>query len=213
VTEDMPTSNFPYADQDQFVVRQRFRLIKNTYEVHVGDQEADCIARVDQKVMALREDLRAVAPDGSELFRIKARRVFDPAARYTVTDGTGSQIGELGKQFKASLLRSTWRVYSAAGDELMWARERNFVVALFRRVKGLVELVPVIGWAVGWLLELLPIPYHFDLFIGERRIGAHERILGLRDRYRLDVGGDTERTVDRRLALALAVGMDALQAR
>jgi hypothetical protein len=40
-----------------------------------------------------------------------------------------------------------------------------------------------------------------------------DRILGVRDRYRLDVSGDAERTIDRRIVLALAVGMDALQAR
>ena len=33
------------------------------------------------------------------------------------------------------------------------------------------------------------------------------------DRYTLDLSGDPERTLDRRLALALAVGLDALQAR
>ena len=60
---------------------------------------------------------------------------------------------------------------------------------------------------------MLPIPYHFDYFVGDERIGGLERILGVRDRYRLDVSGDRERTIDRRLVLALAVGMDALQAR
>jgi hypothetical protein len=59
----------------------------------------------------------------------------------------------------------------------------------------------------------VPIPYHFDYFMGDRRIGGLERILGLRDRYRLDVSGDADRVVDRRVVLALAVGMDALQAR
>ena len=210
---DRTTLLVPYPDQDRFFIRQRFRLVKNTYEIYLGDEGGTLIAVVDQKVMALKEDLRGVAPDGSEVFRIRARRIFDPAARYAVTDGTGSKIGELGKQFAASLLRSKWRVFSADGDELMWARERNLTVALFRRLKGLVELVPFIGWAIGWLLELLPIPYHFDFYIGDRRLGGHERVLGIRDRYRLDISGDVERSIDRRLVLALAVGMDALQAR
>jgi hypothetical protein len=54
--------------------------------------------------------------------------------------------------------------------------------------------------------------YHFDYFTGKERIGGLERILGVRDRYRLDVSGDKERTIDGRVALALAVGMDALHA-
>ena len=71
---------------DRFLVRQRFKLVGNTYDIYAGESGETPIARVDQKMMALKEDLRAVTPDGSDLFRIKARRVFDPAARYTVTD-------------------------------------------------------------------------------------------------------------------------------
>jgi uncharacterized protein YxjI len=35
----------------------------------------------------------------------------------------------------------------------------------------------------------------------------------LRDRYVLDVAGDHDRRIDRRLAIALAVGLDALRNR
>ena len=35
----------------------------------------------------------------------------------------------------------------------------------------------------------------------------------LRDRYILDLGGDHDRRVDRRLAIALAIGLDTLQNR
>jgi uncharacterized protein YxjI len=211
-------NDFPYADRDRFVVRQRFRLVRNRYDIYAAEgdhREGEHIGIVDQKLAALKEDLRAYAPDdpSRELFRIKARRIFDPAARYEVTDGRGAQIGELGKQFKASLLRSTWRIYAPDGTEIAWARERNVAVALFRRLKGLAELVPFVGWVVGWLIDLLPIPYHFDFFVGERRIGGFNRLLALRDRYLLDLSGDVERAIDRRVALALAVGMDALQAR
>jgi hypothetical protein len=65
----------------------------------------------------------------------------------------------------------------------------------------------------GEFADWLPIPYHFDYFVGNERIGGLERILGVRDRYRLDVSGNGERQIDRRLVLALAVRMDALQAR
>jgi hypothetical protein len=45
-------------------------------------------------------------------------------------------------------------------------------------------------------------------------IGSHRRHLWkFMDIYTIDMGGDPERAVDRRLILAIAVGMDALQAR
>lgn len=200
------------APHDRFFLRQRFRLMINQYEVSTlasdGKSAGEPICFVEQKRMKLKEDLRAFTDDSktSELFRIKAQQVWDPAARYDVTDASGEQIGQLQKVFGKSLLRSTWRLYDAAGNETGWARERNLFVALFRRVVG---FAPYIGAFADWL----PIPYHFDYFTGDERIGGLERILGVRDRYRLDVSGDAERRIDRRIALALAVGMDALQAR
>jgi uncharacterized protein YxjI len=200
------------SQHDRFLLSQRFRPMVNQYEVSTlgadGKSAGDPVCFVEQKRMKLKEDLRAFADDTktTEVFRIKAQQVWDPRAKYDVTDSSGQKVGQLRKIFGKSLLRSTWQIYDAAGNEVAWARERNLFVALFRRTIGLVPFI-------GELLELLPIPYHFDYYIGEERIGGLERILGLRDRYRLDVSGDALRRVDRRVTLALAVGMDALQAR
>jgi hypothetical protein len=87
------------------------------------------------------------------------------------------------------------------------ATEANLAVALFRRLIG---LVPRIGDFANWL----PIPYHFVFLHSGVTLGHHRRQLWkLVDTYTIDMSGDPGRTVDRRLILAIAVGMDALQAR
>jgi uncharacterized protein YxjI len=200
------------SQHDRFFLKQRIRPMINQYEVSTlgadGKSAGEPVCFVEQKRMRLKEDLRAFGDDSksAEVFRIKAQQVWDPRARYDVTDASGHHVGQLSKVFGRSLLRSTWRIHDAAGNEAGWAQERNMVVALFRRFVG---FVPYIGGFADWL----PIPYHFDYYVGDRRIGGLERILGVRDRYRLDVSGDSERAIDRRVVLALAVGMDALQAR
>jgi hypothetical protein len=200
------------AEHDRFFLSQRIRPMVNQYEVSTlggdGKSAGEPVCFVEQKRMKLKEDLRAFADDSktAEVFRIKAQQVWDPRARYDVTDAGGAHVGQLQKVFGKSLLRSTWRIYGAEGSEVAWARERSLFVALIRRLIGLVPFI-------GEFLELLPIPYHFDYFVDEERIGGLERILGVRDRYRLDVSGDSDRLLDRRVVLALAVGMDALQAR
>jgi uncharacterized protein YxjI len=200
------------AQHDRFFIRQRIRPVINQYEIStLGSDEksaGDPVCFVEQKRMKLKEDLRAFTDDSktTEVFRIKAQQVWDPRARYDVTDPMGEQVGQLQKVFGRSLLRSTWRIYNAAGEEIGWARERSMLVALFRR---LVEFVPYVGDFADWL----PIPYHFDYFVQDQPIGGLKRLLGVRDRHRLDVSGDSDRTIDRRVVLALAVGMDALQAR
>ncbi len=55
----------------------------------------------------------------------------------------------------------------------------------------------------------------FDPFTrGDRVVATNtRRAWTIRDTHTIDLSGDPERTLDRRLVLATAVGMDALQAR
>ncbi len=86
-------------------------------------------------------------------------------------------------------------------------QEKSLPIALIRRFIG---LIPFIGGFTDWL----PIPYHFDFKRGEQVIATHVRqAFKLADTYTIDAGGDPGRTLDRRLLLATAVGLDALQAR
>src|SRR4029450_932291 len=122
--------------QDRFFLSQRFRPMVNQYEVATlgADRKSagEPVCFVEQKRMKLKEDLRAFTDDSksAEVFRIKAHQVWDPRARYDVTDPAGQQIGQLQKVFGKSLLRSTWRIYDVADEEVAWARERNLLVAL-----------------------------------------------------------------------------------
>jgi uncharacterized protein YxjI len=208
-------TGFRHAEIDRFTIRQRVRMVSNRYEVRValpGDEEGDLAAFVQQKTFAFKEDLRFYADEEkqTELFRLKAQQRFDPRARYRVTDANDTEIGELKKEFKRSLARSTWRVYGVGGEaELMWATERSLLRSILRRLISLAGFIPI----VGELLELIPIRYHFDFFSGEQQVGSFERRFGIRDRYILDLSGDPEHRIDRRIAITLAIAMDALQAR
>ena len=139
--------------------------------------------------------------------RIKARQRFDPRARYDVTDPHGGKIGEIQKVFGESLLRSTYRLYDAHGNEVAKVVEKSLAVALLRRLVGFVPYI-------GDFSDFLPIPYHFDFRRDDRVLATHTRkAWKLRDTYTIDTSGDPEHSLDRRLVLAIAVGMDALQAR
>jgi len=205
------------AAQDAFFLRQPLTLMINRYEVSTlgedGKSADEPVAFVEQKRMKLKEDLRAYTDDtkSREVFRIKAHQVWDPRARYTVTDAEGRKIGGLRKRFGRSLLRSTWEIFDAQDQQIGWAQESSAGVALFRRFKDLLGVIPF----VGIVFDLLPVPYHFDFHLGdtEQIAGRMTRIWGIRDRYSLVFEGDPERRLDRRVGLALAVGLDALQAR
>jgi uncharacterized protein YxjI len=200
-------------EHDRFILRQRFRPVVNEYEFSLpegnGDEPGPPFCFVRQRRFTFKEDIRFYADDSRsvELMRIKARQRFDPRARYDVTAADGSKIGEIQKVFGASLLRSTYRLYDAIGAEIATAAEQSVPIALFRRIVG---FVPYLENVANWL----PIPYHFMFERDGVVLGTHRRHIGkLRDVYTIDMSGDPERSVDRRLILAIAVGMDALQAR
>jgi uncharacterized protein YxjI len=198
---------------DRFVLRQRFKLVINQYEFSVpGDDGADgeAFCFVEQARFKFKEDIRffADASKTQELLRILARQRFDPRARYDVTAPGGEKVGEIQKVFGSSLLRSTYALYDAAGTQVATVRERSLPVALFRRVVG---LVPYLGDFADWL----PIPYDFEFRTPEGdALGMNRRRRWKwTDVYDLDFTPDGEHRLDRRLVLAAAVGMDALQAR
>ncbi len=186
---------------DRFVIDQLIRPMANLYRISADGAP---VAFVRQKKLAIKEDIRFYADEdqAQELFRLKARAMMELAARYDVLAPGGERVGVLQKVFGASLLRSSWRILDAEEAEVGKAYERNAAVAILRRV---IDLVPY-----G---ELVPIVFQFTIQMDGREIGELRRPIGLRDRYVLRLEGDPGRTLDRRVAVALAVALDALQSR
>jgi hypothetical protein len=192
---------------DAFFVDQLIRPIANLYRISTLGSDGgpgQPIAFVRQKKLSIREDIRFFADESEteELFRLKARQVFDVRGRYDVTTREGERVGTLEKVLGISLLRSTWRIYGANEQQVALAQEKSIHVALFRR---LIDFVPY-----G---EFAPIVFQFTILIDGREVGGLRRPLGVRDRYTLTLSGDPDRRLDRRVAVALAIALDALQSR
>ena len=186
---------------DAYVIEQLIRPLVNLYRISAvvpGVSEGQPVAFVRQKRMAIKEDIRFFEDENEtrELFRIKARRAIDIGGRYDVTDPDGQRIGVLERRFAKSLVRSTWRILDAQEAEVATAQEKSVLIAILRRVQ-----------------DMLPLPYHFTLLRGGQEVGRVSRHFSFRDRYTLDLAGDSERAVDRRLGVALAVALDTLQDR
>lgn len=191
--------------QRRFLVRQKLTMMVNRYVVSIPDaagNEGATVAFVEQKRMAWKEQVRFFADETRqrELFQFKARSVMDVAATYDVTAPDGSAIGLFRKDFGRSLLRSTWHV-EQPGHPRGVGHERNMLVAVLRRIWELIPFVDLVPFA--W-------PYHFDFATPDGPLVSVEKRFGLRDRYVVDVHDDG---VDRRLVIAQAVALDALQSR
>jgi uncharacterized protein YxjI len=195
---------------DRLLVQQVFKPIANEYRIGVpspgSTEEGTPLLFVRQKKMKIKEDIRfRTSPDDDEyLFMIKSKSVFEFRGRHQVLDAGGNEIGLLEKVFARSLLRSHWRVRDTAGNELLEAHEASWVIAILRRIAGVLP---------DWLSLLTWLPFNFKLSRDGAEAGHYRRVLGtLRDRYVLELGPGLA-DVDRRLLVAFAIGLDALQDR
>jgi uncharacterized protein YxjI len=179
----------------RFWVQQKITLMVNRYTVSVAGQDGSVgeqVCFVEQKRMTLKEQVTFLR-DGVPAFRFKARKVMDLGATYDVTGADGGEIGLFRKNFGKSLVRSTWHLQQPGLPEVT-GQERNMAVALLRRVQ-----------------DTIPLPFHFDFASPDGHpIMSLTRAFALRDKYLLEVH---DPALDRRLAIAMAVALDALQSR
>ncbi|KAB2350999.1 LURP-one-related/scramblase family protein [Actinomadura rudentiformis] len=191
--------------QSRFLVRQRVRMMVNQYEVRAeapDGSEGEMVAFAQQKRLAFKEQVTLYTDDSKSqpILGFKARSVIDVGATYDVTDAGGQSIGNFRKDFAKSLLKSTWHL-EQPGLGVATGSERNKNVAILRRVWEFIPFANNIPFA--W-------PYHFDFYAGEQLVFSVEKKFGLRDRYVVDI---KDPNLDRRLILAQAVALDALQSR
>jgi uncharacterized protein YxjI len=114
---------------------------------------------------------------------------------YTVRDFRGKPLAQLAKNILFNLFRKRWYVYGPDRRLLYVAKEDSVILSLLRRFLG-----PLFGLLRTNFIILRP--------DSEEVIGEFKRKFTILDRYVLDMSGDPQRLMDRRVALALGVMLD-----
>ncbi|MDP9240580.1 MAG: hypothetical protein M3O55_08085 [Actinomycetota bacterium] len=199
------------ATTDQFFVQQQFAPLVNRYRISTvgsdGKSPGEFLCQVQQKRLKIRERITFYADEARQVpvLELRARSIMEFRGMVDVVLPSGEAIGVLRKVFGASLLRSTWELQDPNGAVVATAQESSLPIAILRRIWG---LIPYVG-DVPFLL-----PFHFDISaLDGRPLGRYQRIWSIRDRYILDLTGDPARVLDRRVAMAFTVALDALQDR
>ncbi len=159
--------------QSRLLIRQRVRLMVNQYEVHAeapGGGEGELLAFAQQKRLAFKEQVTLYSDDSKTrpILGFKARKRIDLASAYDITDAHGQPIGVFRKDFKKSLLASTWHM-EQPGLGVTTGSERNKFVAVLRRVWQIIPYVDSLPFA--W-------PYHFDFYAATRSSSRWRRSSG-----------------------------------
>jgi len=191
-----PAGGISYVPQ--FFVKQKITLLVNRYEIRSANPDGTpgaVIAMAQQKRMAFKEQVTFYADEArtTPVFSFKARNIMELAAVYDVFDAAGTPIGYFQKDFKASLLRSSFHLGGPGIDA--YGQERNQVIGILRR-----------------LWNDIPFVFHFDFTdksTGQVVMSSTKKF-ALRDQYSVTV---QDSRLDFRLAAAMAVGLDALLGR
>lgn len=126
---------------------------------------------------------------------LQDRKFWLYLATYTIRDAHGNVLATLQKNYLYNLIRKRWDCRGPDGATICVAREDSIILSLLRRFIG-----PMLG----------ALRANFLICAGEsdRVIGEFNRKFTILDRYVLDLSADPQRTLDRRVALALGVMLD-----
>jgi hypothetical protein len=180
---------------DQYVIRRKFlKLFGN--EFRVFDPGGTQVLFSKQQAFKLREDIRVWSGDDmqTELLRIAARQIVDFSAAYDVIDSTtGQKAGALKRKGLKSIVRDEWILMDATDQEIGLLQEDSMGMAILRR-----------------FLNFIPQKFHMDVgnaLVARLQQNWNPFVL----KMTVDFSPDTQRLLDRRLGIAVAILHSAIE--
>lgn len=184
--------------QSRFMIRKKFfTLFGNAF--HIYDEAGNLAFYTKMKAFKLKEDLRVFTGEDmqEELLSIKARNILDISATYDVTDSTtGQKVGALRRKGLKSMIRDEWLILDAGDREVGLIQEDSLALALVRRL--LSNLVPQTFQGTIGGAPVFTFRQRFNPFI---------------PKIDLDFTEDAARQLDRRLGIAAAILLCAIEGR
>lgn len=186
-----------FAYPTYLIRRKVFKLAGGAF--HIFDPQGQLLMYSQMKAFKLKENIRLFSGEDmrEELLAIHARTVLDISATYDVTDSTtGQKVGALRRKGMRSLLRDEWLLLDTTDREVGHIREDSLGKALLRR----------------FLTNL--VPQSFDAEMAGRKVATFRQdfnpfVLKLT----VDFTPDQTRALDRRLGLAAAILLCAIEGR
>ncbi len=186
-----------YKHTTYLVRRKIFKLFGAAF--HIYDPAGNVVFYSKQKAFKLKEDIRLFTGEDmqTEVLRIQARQVIDFAATYDVTDAvTGEKVGALRRKGLKSIISDEWILLDTADREVGLIKEDHIILALMRRF--LTNLIPQSYSGTLGGQEVCTFKQNFNPFVLK---------------LTLDFSKDRDGRLDRRLGLAAAVVLSAVEGR
>ena len=201
----------PKFDRDKFLLNQKRMSFKEKYYVYAEDGEELFYVERPFRLFG-RRNITIFEDDSKQtpVLFINQEHYWELLRRnYTLTDADGEVLARFSRNNVTSLFLRGWDVMDPSGVCTMKAREDSVAKAIIRRLVNFIPFVDLLG-------GLIKTDFHFmqvDPSGNEEKIGSFDRRISLFDKYVLNLAEDTDRTLDRRTALALGVLLDTAEKR
>ncbi len=186
-----------FEHQTYLVRRKIFKVFGGAF--HIYDPTGQVAFYSKLKAFKLKEDIRLYTGEDmqTEVLTISARQILDIAATYDVVDPTnGEKVGALKRKGLKSILKDEWLFLDQSDREIGFIREDSTLLALVRRF--LTNLIPQKYYGEVNGMPVCTFKQNFNPFVMKITV---------------DFSQDINRVLDRRLGLAAAVLLCAIEGR
>ncbi len=202
-TPSSPTQD--YLDRfthPRYLIRRKvFKLFGGAF--HVYDDAGEVVLYSKMKAFKLREDIRLYDSEAmeTELLHISTQSIWDIAVHYDVQDSqTGERVGTLKRSgISSTFVRDHWTILDAAGNEIGQIQEDSMLKVLIRRF-------------VENAAFFLPQAFHMEMD-SKLVCNCKQNFNPFVHKLNVDFTPDTEAVFDRRLGLAAAILLMAIEGR
>ncbi len=184
-----------FNDTTYLVRKQFFKLFGGAFHIYDSNNQLAFYSKM--KAFKLREDIRLYTDESmqTEVLTIKARKILDVSSAYDVVDpATNEKIGVLKRKGLKSMIIDEWVIMDVNDQEIGFVKEDSLVLALIRR----------------FLINLIPQKYHGDVN-GTPVCTFQQNFNPFIMKITLDFTQDTQGLLDRRLGIAAAVLLCAVE--
>lgn len=169
---------------------------------HFYDPSGNLVLYSTMKAFKLKEDLRLYTGEDmqTELVAIRARKILDFSSAYDVIDTpTQKKIGVLKRRGLKSMLRDEWIIMDPSDRDIGIIREDSMGMAIVRR---LVDFASVL------------FPQKYVIEMGGKQVAEFKQNFNpFVQKLTLSFSPGTEQIFDRRLAMAAAICLIAIEGR
>lgn len=132
----------------QFPLRMSFKVMVVSPQVSVVDAAGKEVLYVKQKAFALKEDVKVFSDQtmSKQLFQIKADKIIDFSANYSITTPEGVKIGNINRKGMKSLWSATYNIFDASGAQVGTLHEDNPWIKV---LDSFLSQIPFLGMLVN----------------------------------------------------------------